>query len=530
MKTQSAFSFVRNIFPRFLLLFFTVLCAFVCFSRLDEGLIQHWDEARHGVNAYEMMKSNNYIVNTYNYENDYFNLKPPLSYWGIILGFRLFGTGVFGMRFYSALAMLLTFLLVALYLLRRYGKTASLCSMMLFLTFYDLFYWHAARNADADSIYILFFTAGCLALIESARRPGLLWICGLMFSLCFLSKSWHACVLLPIGGLFWLFSKLYKRMKFRHYAALFLCAAGPIALWALVRYQYDGMEFLGQMFGVDVTQRIAWSESSNPDYFFFLNYLLHSRAVLVAAGTMAFALLFLLLSALLRRQPGDASRLETPTAKGRIFAGTDPDAPAALGLALWVLVPVLVFSLSHTYYYWYVYPVFPGLCLSASILVQRCRNVCRGKKQLALFACVFFLPALAALHYDRITVSGLGDLEPSGFQLDLQAAMENRPDLHGMEIYVEKSDNEYKESFYWEQAGLLMAELSGELKCEEGGVEAFLETPGSALLIVDPAFYEKYEAQLSGLETAYRNEYIVLVKTAGGSGVSLTSSGLLFLS
>ena len=75
-----------------------------------------------------------------------------------------------------------------------------------------------------------------------------------------------------------------------------------------------------------------------------------------------------------------------------------------------------------------------------------------------------------------------------------------------------------------------MAERSGDLKCEEGGVEAFLETPGSALLIVDPAFYEKYEAQLSGLETAYRNEYIVLVKTAGGSGVSLTSSGLLFLS
>ena len=78
---------------------------------------------------------------------------------------------------------------------------------------------------------------------------------------------------------------------------------------------------------------------------------------------------------------------------------------------------------------------------------------------------------------------------------------------------MEKSDNEYKESFYWEQAGLLMAELSGDLKCEEGGVEAFLEAPGSALLIVDPAYYEKYEAQLSELETVYRNEYIVVEKT-----------------
>ena len=125
-EMQAAFSFVRKYFIYLLFLFFTVLCAYVCFARLDVGLIQHWDEARHGVNAYEMMKNHNYIVNTYNYENDYFNLKPPLSYWGIILGFRLFGTGIFGMRFYSALAAFATFLLIAVYLLRRYGKTAAL--------------------------------------------------------------------------------------------------------------------------------------------------------------------------------------------------------------------------------------------------------------------------------------------------------------------------------------------------------------------------------------------------------------------
>ena len=294
-------------------------------------------------------------------------------------------------------------------------------------------------------------------------------------------------------------------MKRRHYLGLFRCAIVPIALWAFARYQYDGMAFLGQMFGVDVTQRIAWSESSNPNYFFFLNYLLHSRAVLVMLGTIAFAVLFALL---MRHCNAPVQRQSAMKCRFRERA-----LPAVLGLTLWILVPVLVFSLSHTYYYWYVYPIFPALCLAASILVQLCRNACRTGKQLALFACVFFLPALAALHYDRVTVSGIDDLEISGFQLDLQAAMEGRPDLHGMDIYVEKSDNEYKESFYWEQAGLLMAELSGDLKCEEGGVEAFLEAPGSALLIVDPAYYEKYEAQLSELETVYRNEYIVVEKT-----------------
>ena len=479
-------------------LFFAILCAYVCFARLDVGLLQHWDEARHGVNAYEMMKEHNYIVNTYNYENDYFNLKPPLSYWGIILGFKLFGINVFGMRFYSALAMFLTFLVIAFYLHKKYGRLAALSSMMLFLTFYDLFYWHAGRNADADAIYILFFTIGCLCLMESPKHPNLLYVCGLMFSLGFLSKSWHACVLLPIGGLFFIFSCLWKKLKPHHYLIFILCTFGPIALWAVVRYQYDGMAFLGQMFGVDVTQRISWSESSNPDYFFFLNYLLHSRAILVMLGTILFCAAFLLLQKFYPKRQ-------------KLFNGFRLS-PAALTLLLWIFVPLLVFSLSHTYYYWYVYPIFPGLCIAAAILVEKCRKSCTTRKSLALLCCFLFLPAVAVLHYDRITVSEIDDLEISGFQIDLQTAMEQNPDLHGMKIYVEKNDNEYKDSYYWEQGGLLMAELAGDLKCEEGGVKAFLEASEKALLIVDPHYYEEYQKELENLKVIYRNEYILIQK------------------
>lgn len=499
-------------------LFFTLLCAYVCFARLDVALLQHWDEARHGVNAYEMMKNHNYIVNTYNYENDYFNLKPPLSYWGIILGFKLLGVNIFGMRFYSALAMFLTFLIIATYLHKQWGQLACVSSMMMFLTFYDMFYWHAGRNADADAIYILFFTIGCLCLMESLRRPSLIYGCGLMFALCFLSKSWHACVLLPIGGLFWLLSGLFKKLKPRQYLIFFLCAFGPILLWAVARYQYDGMDFLGQMFGVDVTQRISWSESSNSDYGFFLNYMLRSRAVLVMLAAIAFSCAFLLLQKLCGR------RSAANAATAGFAADSDssnPDAsqmraarltPTALTLILWITVPLLVFSLSHTYYYWYVYPIFPGLCIAASVLIAKCQSSCAAKRRKLLLAAFLLLPALAALHYDRITVNAIDNLEISGFQLDLQAAMEQYPDLHGMDIYVEKNNNEYKDSFYWEQAGLLMAELAGDLKCEEGGVKAFLNAPGSALLIVDPYFYEEYGEALKEFPVLYQNEYILLQK------------------
>lgn len=487
-------------------LILTLLCAYACFARLDTGLLQHWDEARHGVNAYEMMKSHNYIVNTYNYQNDYFNLKPPLSYWGIILGFKLFGVNVFGMRFYSALSLFLTFLLIAFYLHKKYGRPAALSSMMLFLTCYDLFYWHAGRNADADAVYLLIFTFGCLCLMESPGRPSLLYLCGLMFSLGFLAKSWHACVLLPIGGLFLVFSGLWKKLKIQQYLIFFLCAFGPAMLWAFVRYQYDGTAFLGQMFGVDVTQRISWSESSNPDYFFFLNYLLHSRAILVMLITIVLCALFLAFQRFCarRRLSADGFHIRAHT----------------LALLLWIFVPLLVFSLSHTYYYWYVYPVFPGLIIAASIMVDKCVKRCSSRKYFVTAGCFLLLPVLAALHYGRVTLREIDNLEISGFQLDLQTAMEQHPELHGMKIYVEKNDNEYKESCYWEQGGLLMAELAGDLKCEEGGVKGFLDHPEEALLIVDPYFYHIYESELQDSDMIYQKEYILLQK----SGTDLVSS------
>lgn len=55
---------------------------FLLFTNLGETGISDCDEARHGINAYEMMQSGDYVVTTYRGEPDYWNLKPPLTdYW-----------------------------------------------------------------------------------------------------------------------------------------------------------------------------------------------------------------------------------------------------------------------------------------------------------------------------------------------------------------------------------------------------------------------------------------------------------------
>ena len=91
----------------------TLVLAFYCFRCLDVKYVDSWDEARHGVNAYEMIQNGDYIRHTYNYQVDDWNLKPSISYWAIVLGFRLFGYSVWGLRFFSALAYLLTGVLSA---------------------------------------------------------------------------------------------------------------------------------------------------------------------------------------------------------------------------------------------------------------------------------------------------------------------------------------------------------------------------------------------------------------------------------
>ena len=106
---------------------------FLLFTNLGETGISDCDEARHGINAYEMMQSGDYVVTTYRGEPDYWNLKPPLTDYCIMLGYRLFGYNALGLRFYSALSMMLTMIVLALWTRRRYGRIASLCTQLMLL-------------------------------------------------------------------------------------------------------------------------------------------------------------------------------------------------------------------------------------------------------------------------------------------------------------------------------------------------------------------------------------------------------------
>ena len=122
----------------------TILTAFLCFRCLGIGAIDSWDEARHGISAYEMLQRGNYLVNTFQGAPDYWNVKPPLSFLTILAGFSLFGYTAVGLRAFSALFYLLTAVCTGLFA-RRYGRLASLLTMAFLTANYFPFKAHLVR-------------------------------------------------------------------------------------------------------------------------------------------------------------------------------------------------------------------------------------------------------------------------------------------------------------------------------------------------------------------------------------------------
>ena len=141
------------------------LSIFLGFWKIGTDQINNYDEARHGVSAYEMTKTGDPLVTTFLYEPDYYNLKPPLSEYVIALGYRLFGNNALGLRFFSALAWVFSAIITSVYSWVKKGKWAGIASLLTYLASYNLLLYHCARTGDADGMYLLCSTIAVVSLL-----------------------------------------------------------------------------------------------------------------------------------------------------------------------------------------------------------------------------------------------------------------------------------------------------------------------------------------------------------------------------
>lgn len=455
-QTQFSDRFRKELDKRWIFYYIILLMVFVfiAFYHLGAADIFPWDEARHGISAYEMLQTKDYIRSTFNYATDYYNLKPPLSYWCIALSYKVFGYNAFSLRFYSAISYVITGAIVSLMLKRRHGSLSSLFSLLFFLLLFDIFFTHMARKGDADALFILLYTISILLTMRYTEtdQPLLLYFASLSFGLAFLTKSFHAGCIVITMAIQLLFAKKFGKLKLSTWIISFICALTPIFLWASARYQIDGFMFINKMFSYDLFKRSTQAIEGHGGSF-----LQYAREMNDFLSIWVLGILLII---------GIVWKIITKTAFTKRM----------IMYFVWAIVPIILFAFVKTRIMWYMYPSLIAFAALDAVLID---DVLRLKRSKAIKTCLISAVIIACF----VGIAGnvkiiLNEKSIEPVQTFLRQSVnrenENIPDA----CYIDQVD--------WPQNILLEAELSSGFICKSGGFEAFLtDQTDAAFLISD---------------------------------------------
>lgn len=433
------------------------LIAFLSFYKLDVKYVDPWDEARHGVNAYEMANGGSLIQSTYMRQADYYNLKPPLSMYDIMLGMAIFGNTVFALRFYAALSYVLLALCVGLFT-KRYGKLESLLAVAFLAVNTTAFQAHMIRSGDADSLYVLLFTLAMICMMKIRENGRYSYACAFLFALAFLTKSYHAGLIAVIGGLFLLLTGELKKWKAKNWLLFLAAALLPIMLWAAARYRIDGMTFFQKMWEVDVLGRTDGTLQNNiAPFSYYLSYYFGAASGKITPYLCALVICLIAVFVFAQgiRQMEKEKKREL------------------LGWALWILVPLLAFSAVSNKLLWYVYPSLVPLLALAGICLGRLlkeKKLGRWLRILTAAAGAFIL-----LIYGNSVLQTIGKQNTNEFQelIKTVAKSDAAQELVGCTAFVDYGSGEETEE-NWSQQDVFVAEAYGDYTCVNGGITYLL--------------------------------------------------------
>ena len=463
-----------------------VFAAMLCFLRLDTGYVASWDEARHGISAYEMIQNKNYIVNTFNYDVDYWNLKPPLSFYGIMLGFGLFGYSVMGLRFYSALSYFLICILCALFVKKHHGKLSSLLAFAFLCCNHMMLETHGARAGDADALYQLFFTIAMLAMMEIPEKHSRSYICGACFSLAFLTKSYHAGVILVIGGLYMLITGKIKKFKVKEWVFFVLSMAIPAGMWVIARFTQDGLTFFMTMLTEDVLSRssVASEGHTGSALFYIQRYFLD--------GGMIYWLLMIVILA---------------AGAFLVFRRKESLKPY-MGYLLWLFVPLLAFSAVSTKLNWYNYPILVPLCMLGAVSIGKYlenENVKASVKKAAITGTLMAVAFYGYRTFDTAVLSVHGDT----LQTFIAKSIDREDEYAGADAFIQVRQ-EIEDGSVWNANNIFVAEIEGDFKCSSHGVSGYLDCAGKKVIYISRQDYENMQDMLAGEILYESEEYLML--------------------
>ncbi|MHB8880339.1 MAG: ArnT family glycosyltransferase [Thermodesulfovibrionales bacterium] len=376
------------------------LASFNLFLHLGQLPVNDWDEARHGITAFEMLQNGNLLVNTFLGNPDYWNLKPAFSFWTIAAAYKLFGFSVFSLRVFSAFFACLSVALTMIISKKHFGEIPSLLAGAMLSTCYGFLLEHSGRAGDADASLAFFTVLTFFFLSASEESPEYLYGAGVSCSLAFLAKSFASFPVAAAAFVYLLLSGRLLKIPLRQYLVLTALYLLPIALWAGGRYYHDGPAFLKAMLENDLMSRLRTElEAHGGPYYYYAAVIIFRTfapwSYLVAAAS-AFSFAGYVRDTYAHRRRNHPAGLTS----GRAVSQPGGAVPGSQQIFLsWAIVPFLLFSLARTKLPWYINMLYPALAILSGQLLFSLTNRGSGRissaagSVISVFVFLIFLAA-----------------------------------------------------------------------------------------------------------------------------------------
>jgi 4-amino-4-deoxy-L-arabinose transferase-like glycosyltransferase len=395
------------------------------FIKLSNIPVRIWDEARNANNAVHMYLQGNWMVPYYEGSPDMWNTKPPLLIWIQTIFIRLFGINEFSIRFPAALAATLT-AVVLWWFANKYFRnkwTGLFCGAVLATTL-GYVQNHSGRTGDYDAPLILFITLYCCSyfyfiLDENKKFLVAFWF---FLTLAVLTKGIVGLMFLP--GLF-AFTLLKKKLLviFRN-KALWVGLAGflfIIAGYYLLREKLNP-GYLSAVYNNELGGRFldTLEEHRHPFNYYF---------EMMKDNSFRYWFWWIFIS---------------------FIAGLAQKSQLVKTFTLFNLMMVvpffLVISSGGTKLEWYVFPIFPFLCLQIGWFIyyglEKIRSIMqrgmlRNIMVVSMGAAAFFYPFLISQKQIHSFSEKPWDVEPHQPSYYLQDAIRTNKNIDGYTVIYE---------------------------------------------------------------------------------------------
>ncbi len=352
------------------LLLLLAIASSVMLFRLDRQPIQNWDEGIHGSVSLQMLEYNDWVTPHFSDKN-YFR-KPPLKFWIGAAVFKWFGVNAWTLRLPSAIAGILTVLLIGWWMWQwRRSRIEAFIAGAIFATMRPIFF-HVFRTGETDGLLVLFITGALYAWWRTTntrehRQQWWLVLSSSAIGAAILTKSAAGLIpLMLIAGDF-ILSRRWNTIPWRMWVIPGATFLGIILPWHLVMHLRHGQAFWDDYVGFHIIKRVTTvlhTQRMAIWWYFPTIWQKFVPYIFWAIGAIVYAFVEL-------RRTRD---------------------PMLRFLLLWVFLVLLVFTIAQSKAQWYIFPLYPALImlLTRFLVASRTMKALSILSTLHLFAIALY--------------------------------------------------------------------------------------------------------------------------------------------